>query len=94
MNVLDIIIIIFILFGAVLGFKRGFTKELLKAVGFILVLVLAYFFKNPLSVFMYEHLPFFEFGILKNVEILNILIYEGIAFLICVVVLSIILSFF
>ena len=31
MNVIDIGIIIIILFGAVLGFKRGFTKELVKA---------------------------------------------------------------
>lgn len=92
MNILDVIIIIFVLFGAVIGFKRGFTKELLEAVGFILVIVLAYFLKNPLSVFMYEHLPFFEFGILKNVEVLNILIYEGIAFFICVVVLSLVLK--
>ena len=83
MNILDIGIIIFILFGAVLGLKRGFTKELVEAIGFIVVIVLAYFLKNPLSVLMYEFLPFFSFGLLKNVEIFNILIYEVIAFLIC-----------
>ena len=83
MNILDIGIILFILFGAVLGLKRGFTKELIEAVGFIVVIVIAYFLKNPLSVLMYEYLPFFDFGILKNVEILNILVYAGIEFLIC-----------
>ena len=92
MNILDIGIVIFILFGAVLGFKRGLTNELVKTVGFIVVVILAYFLKNPLSVLMYEHLPFFEFGILKNVEILNILIYEALAFIICVIVLSIVLK--
>lgn len=91
MNVLDIIIIIFILFGAVLGFKRGFTKELVEAVGFIVVLIIAYFLKNPLSVLMYEHLPFFSFGVLKNAEILNVLVYEVLAFIICIILLSIIL---
>lgn len=91
MNILDIGIIIFILFGAVLGLKRGFTKELVEAIGFIVVIVLAYFLKNPLSVLMYEFLPFFSFGLLKNVEIFNILIYEVIAFLICFAVLSAVL---
>jgi len=92
MNVIDIGIIIIILFGAVLGFKRGFTKELVKALGFIAVIVVAYFLKNPLSTILYENLPFFKFGLLKNMEILNILLYEAIAFIICIAVLSIVLK--
>ena len=92
MNILDIGIIIFIIFGGILGLKRGFTRELIEAIGFIVVIVLAYFLKNPLSVLMYEYLPFFNFGLLKNVEIFNILIYEGIAFIICILVLSALLK--
>lgn len=92
MNILDILIIIFILFGAVLGFKRGFTKEVVEALGFIAVVIVAYFLKNPLSVIMYEYLPFFKIGLLKNVEILNILVYEGLAFIICIILLSIVLK--
>lgn len=92
MNILDIGIIIFIIFGGILGLKRGFTRELVEAIGFIVVIVLAYFLKNPLSVLMYEYLPFFNFGLLKNVEIFNILIYEGIAFIICILVLSALLK--
>jgi len=92
MNILDIGIIVFLIFGAVLGFKRGFTYELVKAVGFIAVIIVAYFLKNPLSVFLYEKLPFFKFGILKSMEILNILLYEVIAFLICIIILSILLK--
>ena len=91
MNVLDIGIIIFIIFGGILGLKRGFTKELVEAVGFIVVIIIAYFLKNPLSVLMYEYLPFFNFFLLKNVEIFNILIYEMLAFIICIVLLSVIL---
>lgn len=91
MNILDIGIIIFILFGGFLGLKRGFTKELVEAIGFIVVIVLAYFLKNPLSVLMYEYLPFFNFGLLKNIEIFNILIYEAIAFIICVILLAVVL---
>lgn len=92
MNVLDIGIVIFILFGAVLGLKRGFTKELVKAVGFIVIVILAYLLKNPLSALMYEHLPFFKFGILKGVEILNIILYEFIAFIILLIIFSILLK--
>lgn len=92
MNVVDILIVIFLIFGVLLGFKRGFTKELVKALGFIVVVVLSYLLKNPLSVILYEHLPFFNIGILKGVEVLNILVYEIVAFLICVVVFSIALK--
>lgn len=92
MNILDIGIVIFIIVGIILGFKRGFTNELVKTLGFIAVIVIAYFLKNPLSVFMYSKLPFFKFGIFKSMEILNILLYEVIAFIICIVVLSIILK--
>ena len=92
MNIVDICIIIFILFGAVLGFKRGFTKELVKALGFIIIIILSYLLKNPLSVYFYEHLPFLKIGILKGVEILNILVYEILAFLVVFVALSLILK--
>lgn len=92
MNVLNIGIVIFILFGAVLGFKRGFTKEIVKAAGFLLIVILAYFLKNPLSVLMYEHLPFLHIGILKGVEVLNIIVYEFLAFIIVLIVLSIALK--
>lgn len=92
MNIIDIGVVIFLIFGFLIGFKRGFTKELVKALGFILVLVLSYIFKNPLSVILYEHLPFLNIGILKGVEVLNILIYELIAFIICLIVFSLILK--
>lgn len=92
MNILDISIIIFVAFGAILGFKRGFTHELIKALGFIAIIILSYFLKNPLSIFLYEKLPFFKFGIFKSIEILNILLYEAIAFIICFALLSIALK--
>ena len=82
MNLLDIFVIIFILLGALVGFKRGFTKELTEAVGFIVIVILAYIFKNPLSVFFYEHMPFLNVGFLKGAEVLNILMYEILAFLV------------
>ena len=93
MNVIDIAIILFILMGAVVGFKRGFTKELVCAVSFFIIIILSFILKNPVSIFLYEHLPFFKFGgILKGVTVLNIALYEIIAFLIVMGILTFILG--
>ena len=59
---LDIIIIMIILFGAIVGFKRGIIKQSVITVGMIFVLILSFILKNPVSSIMYEHLPFFSFG--------------------------------
>lgn len=93
MNIVDLIIILLIIFGAVSGFKKGFTRSLVSALGVVAVVVLAFLLKNPVSVFLYEHLPFFEFGgIIKGVTVLNIALYEIIAFLIVAAVLGLILK--
>lgn len=85
MNIIDAMIILIIILGAVIGFKNGVIRQAVSLVGFFLVVVLAFAFKNSLSVWMYEHLPFFNFwGILKGVTVINILLYEVIAFLILV----------
>ncbi len=92
MNVVDIIIIILLIFGALIGAKRGFTKQLVSCLGFIVVVILAFLLKNPVSIFLYEHLPFFSFaGIFEKVSILNILLYEAVAFLLVLFVLMIFL---
>lgn len=93
MNWIDIIIVVFILSGAALGFKRGALKQLVSCVGLILVVILSFLLKNPVSVFLYEHLPFFKFGgVLKGVTVLNIALYEVIAFLIVFSILMIALK--
>ena len=46
---LDIIIIMIILFGAIVGFKRGIIKQSVITVGMILVLILSFILKNPIS---------------------------------------------
>ena len=89
---LDIIIIMIILFGAIVGFKRGIIKQSVITVGMILVLILSFILKNPVSSIMYEHLPFFSFGgLFENLAVLNIIVYEGFAFLLVFSVLSTIL---
>lgn len=89
---LDIIIIMFILFGAIIGFKRGIIKQSVITIGMILVLILSFILKNPVSALMYKYLPFFTFGgLLENVAVLNILLYELIAFFLVFSILSAIL---
>ena len=83
MNILDALIIIFLLIGALAGFKRGLIKQGVLLVGLIVVLVLSFYIRIPVSNFFYKNLPFFNFdGIFKGMSVLNILIYESIAFLI------------
>lgn len=91
MGIIDIIILIFLGFGALIGFKRGFTRQLVSLVGIFVIIILSYLFKNPVSVFLYNNLPFFNFGgIFKDITVLNILVYEVIAFFIVFFVLIII----
>lgn len=93
MNIIDAIIILIVLLGVVIGFKNGVIRQTVSLVGFLLVITFAFMLKNPLSLWMYEHLPFFNFwGIFKGVTVINILLYEVIAFLILVAAFTIILK--
>ena len=93
MNIIDILIVFFILIGGVVGFKRGFTSSLVNFIGVILVVIIAYFLKNPISEFLMSFCPFFNFGgIIKGVTVLNIAVYEIIAFILVFSILMIALK--
>ncbi len=93
MNVLDYIILGILLIGALAGFKKGFINSIIAFVGTILVIVLAFYLKNPISVFLYEHLPFFNIGgKYAGINAVSILIYEGLSFMITIVILSAIMG--
>lgn len=84
------IVILIILSGAVIGYKSGFTKQIISFFGFIIVILLSYLLKNYISELLYQYFPFFEFGgVLKGVTVLNILIYEVISFFIVFSILMI-----
>ena len=86
----DVIIILFLLMGMIVGFKRGVFKSAVMFIGAILVLILSFYLKNPLSKLMYTYLPFFN--IWNGVKIFNIFLYEAIAFLIVYLILMTILQ--
>ena len=92
MNIVDIIIILMVILGAIIGFREGAIKRATSFLGTFLVFIIAFILKNPLSVVMYENLPFFKFGgMVKGIDIINILIYELLAFAVVAVALGIIL---
>ena len=91
MDIMDVIILLIILLGGVIGFKEGALKKLTSVVGLIIVVVASFALKNYLSVFFYENLPFFNlWGVFKGIQVLNILFYELLAFLIISAILSVV----
>lgn len=92
MNILDAIIIVFLLIGALAGFRRGLIKQAVLLVGLIACLILSFYIRVPVSTFMYKNLPFINFGgIFQGISVLNILLYEVIAFLLVFSVLYLVL---
>lgn len=86
--IVNIVILLIIISETYSGFKKGFLESTIKLIGFVAAIVGAYLLKNPLSIFMYTHLPFFKFGgLFKGVSSLNIMVYELIAFVLVFIVL-------
>lgn len=90
MNIFDIMIILGLLFGMLIGWKHGFVRQIVSLVGLILVVILAFLLKNPISTVLYNYLPFFKYGgVFKEVSSINIVIYEFVAFAITFTILYI-----
>ena len=93
MNVVDVIIIALLILCGVDGFKAGVIKKLTDFIGMFVVIILAFYLKNYISVIMYENLPFFNFfGLINGIDALNILLYEVIAFLVIFIALLFVLK--
>lgn len=93
MNVVDVIIIAPLILGGVAGFKAGVIKKITDFIGMFVVIILAFYLKNYISVIMYENLPFFNFfGLINGIDALNILLYEVIAFLVIFIALLFVLK--
>lgn len=86
--IIDILIIIFLFFGFLLGFKRGFVKSLVSMFGTLIVFFLAYFFKKPVGNFFSSIFPFFDFN---GLSFLNIFLYQALAFILLLILFSVLL---
>ena len=95
MNFIYIIILVLILYSGISGFRKGIINSVVVLVGTLLIFVLAFYLKNPISVLLYENFPFFTLGgKFAGITVFNILIYEGISYLITILGLALILKIF
>ena len=85
----DVLIILLIISGGCIGAARGFTRQAVTMVGFVLVLVLSFLFKDMLANLLLNICPFFKFNGLTS---LNILLYEALSLLILVGIFSSLLN--
>ncbi len=93
MNIIDVLILLGLGLGAVVGFARGFLRQTVQSLGGILVVVCAFIFRGIVSGFLMDIFPAIEFksGIFKNISSMNILVYDIIAFIILLIVFGIVL---
>ena len=83
MNITDAVIITILIIGVLGGMSRGLIKQVVLLIGLVVCVIFAFYLRTPIATFMYEYLPFFKFGgLFSGVSIINILLYELIAFLI------------
>lgn len=93
MNIVDLTILVVLLIGAIIGFNQGAIKKFVSFVGVFVIIVIAFILKNDVSVLFYENLPFLDFGgMLRGIQVLNIIFYEVLAFLVVFTLLSIVLK--
>ncbi|MBR7042236.1 MAG: CvpA family protein [Bacilli bacterium] len=91
LNLIDLIIVLLLLIGGVVGFKEGVIKKLTSFIGLFVVIILAFALKNKLSIYFYENLPFLDlWGVFKGIQILNVVFYELVSFLIIASVLMLV----
>ena len=92
-NVIDVIIVLSLIMGAVLGYKSGFLKSSVEAIGALAAIILAFYLKNLLAPILFRFCPFFHFsGEFKGLIVLNLFVYEVIAFLIIFALLIIVVK--
>lgn len=90
MSIVDIIILVILVSFATIGFSRGVFKSLVAFVGFLIVVCLAYLFKNILGDFLILNLPFIDFDIGGGSVVMNIIMYQTIAFIIMLIIFGIV----
>ena len=88
MNVIDIATVFIILAFGIIGAQRGFFKQIVTTVGFLIVVILSFYLKNPLAEFLSLNLPFLGF----SASSFNIMFYQAVAFLIVVAILLAVLN--
>ena len=83
LGITDVLIILLIALGGVVGYRNGFIREGIHFIGIVIITIVAFLFKDSLMILLYENLPFFNFfGVIKGVTAINILFYQVLSFII------------
>ena len=81
LNIFDVGIVLMFLMFMIVGWKNGVIKELIGFLGIIIVFIISYSIKGIVGNFLCLILPFIKFGgYIKGFTVLNIFLYQGIAF--------------
>ncbi len=91
-TVVDILIIIFILLGTYVGFKKGLIKTLVNFIGLVAIIIISYSLRYYLAEFLIEKLPFFNYVGFEGLTSINILIYNVISFIVIFILLYCVLN--
>ena len=84
--VVSLVIVILLIFGFLLGFKRGFTYQLIKMLGVFIVLFLSITLKDELGLFLLNNFDVFNLN-----SSISIIIYQSISFIILFFIFNLIL---
>lgn len=88
LNIFDVGIILLLIMFLIVGFKNGVIREAFSLIGIIAVFILSFVFKGLLGNLMCIILPFFKLsGVIEGFSVINILIYQIIAFMLVFAIL-------
>lgn len=95
LNIFDIGIILLLIMFLIVGFKNGVIREAFALIGIIAVFIFSFVFKGLLGNLMCIILPFFKLsGVIEGFSVINILIYQIIAFMLVFAILLTIYEIF
>lgn len=95
LNIFDGGIILLLIMFLIVGFKNGVIREAFALIGIIAVFILSFVFKGLLGNLMCIILPFFKLsGVIEGFSVINILIYQIIAFMLVFAILLTIYEIF
>ena len=86
-SVMNVICVVVPVVGLIIGFMKGFTNRSVRILEGGVIIFFSIVLKNPISALLYKIFPFFNF----DYKIVNVLLYEFIAFVLIAIVLIIIL---
>ena len=95
LNIFDVGIILLLIMFLIVGFKNGVIREAFAIIGIIAAFILSFVFKGLLGNLMCIILPFFKLsGVIEGFSVINILIYQIIAFMLVFAILLTIYEIF